>query len=54
MKTAVHIDRWFPFLAVALSNNTLSQKTAAVSIVLVLLVAYLQAVPQLSRPDTRR
>ena len=42
------------FLAVALSNNTLSQKTAAVSIVLVLLVAYLQAVPQLSRPDTRR
>lgn len=33
------------FLAVALSNNTLSQKTGVVTVLLVLLVAYFEAVP---------
>lgn len=33
------------FLTVALSNNTLSQKTAVVTLILVMIVAYLQATP---------
>ncbi|MBK8086033.1 MAG: hypothetical protein IPK28_20610 [Devosia sp.] len=37
------------FFTVALSNNTLSQKTAAVTVILVLIVAYLQAVPPVRR-----
>ena len=38
------------FLAAALSNNTLSSKTPVVTMLIVLLVAYMQAVPQPSRP----